>query len=263
MRVRVLGAYGAPYFEKKAAGGGRGYRSSCFQVNQTVLLDGGSIGGALDIDEMAQLRYVFLSHAHLDHTHGLPFMTENVFGKVKQPIVIASTEDVLDDLRKHLFNDHIWPDFSVIPSRSNPIIRYEPMKVGHPVSVEGITVTAVRVNHTVPTVGFLVNDDHSAIIYSGDTWKTDEIWDRASRMDHLKAAFIESSFPNRFGQLAYDARHLTPALTYEEFLKIRQKDISLYTYHMKIPYLDEMKKELLALPNKRIHIVEDGQIMEF
>ncbi len=261
MKVRVLGCYGSAFF-KKEKGVCTHYHSSCFQVNDAVLIDAGTASGPLDIKELVRLRYVFISHAHLDHTHSLPFMAENLFGKIKHPVVIISTEKILESLKAHLFNNHIWPDFTAIPNKSNPILRYETLKVGVPVEREGLKITAIAVNHTVPAVGFLVEDRKSAFVYSGDTYKTDEIWDRASRIKSLKTAFIESTFPNRFSELAFLSKHLTPELTYQEFLKINKKDIPFYLYHMKVPYLDELKKDVGMIKDKRVHLPQDGLVLD-
>ncbi len=261
MKVRVLGCYGS-LFSTEGTDHCTHYHSSCFQVNETMLIDAGGANEPLTLDAMAKLRYVFLSHAHLDHTHSLPFMAENLFGKIKQPIVIVSTEPVLASLKNHLFNDQIWPDFTAIPDRINPILRYEVIEAGVPVVREGLTITAVPVNHTVPAVGFLVEDRQSAFVYSGDTYKTEEIWDRASRIQSLKAAFIETTFPNRFGALAEVSKHLTPELTYQEFQKIQQKNIALYLYHMKYPYLDELKKDIARINDGRVHLLQDGLVLE-
>lgn len=262
MKVRVLGCYGS-VFSRQEKGVCTNYRSSSFQINQTVLIDAGTISGPLNIKEMAKLRYIFISHAHLDHTYSLPFLAENILGKIKHPIVILSTEKILESLKTHIFNDHIWPDFTAIPDKLNPILRFETIKVGVPVQREGLKITAVHVNHTVPAVGFLVEDRQSAFVYSGDTYKTDEIWDRAACIKSLKAAFIETTFPNCFGELAFLSKHLTPELTYQEFLKMNRKDISLYLYHMKVPYLDELKKDIRRLKDKRVHLLQDGMVLEF
>jgi ribonuclease BN (tRNA processing enzyme) len=262
MKVRVLGCYGS-LFTTEEEGRCAHYHSSCFQVNESVLIDAGGANGPLNLAAMAKIRYVFLSHAHLDHTHSLPFMAENLFGKIVQPIVIVSTEPVLSTLQRCLFNDQIWPDFTKIPNPENPTLRYEPIEVGRPMVREGLTVTAVAVNHTVPAVGFLVESGSSAFVYSGDTYQTEEIWDRASRLPSLTTAFIEMTFPNRFGALAEASKHLTPELTYREFLKIQKKEIVLHPYHMKYPYLDELRKELSQIEDPRIHPLQDGQVLTF
>lgn len=261
MRVRVLGCYGADFFEKEN-GKAKRYNPSGFLINRTVVLDAGTVCGALTLPELSALRYIFISHAHFDHIQSLPFLAETIFGRISTPIVIVSVDEVIQTLKKHFFNDHLWPDFTKLPSE-NPILRYQSLSVGTPMEVEGLRITAIRVNHLVPTIGFLIEDDTSALIYSGDTWETDEIWKAASKVDRLKAVFVESSFPNHLGDLAAASGHLTPTLSYREFQKIKRPDVPLYIYHMKPPYLEEIRKEIASLHNKNIQLLEDGQVFDF
>jgi hypothetical protein len=65
----------------------------------------------------------------------------------------------------------------------------------------GLRIVPVRVNHLVPTVGFLISDERTTILYSGDTYQTEDLWRAASSMPSLKAAFIEVSYPNPMGPL--------------------------------------------------------------
>lgn len=259
MRIRVLGCYGAEFYQ-----GGktpRRYNPSGFLFNQSVLLDAGTICGALTLSELKALRYIFLSHAHFDHIQSLPFLAETLYAKLDQPIVIISIPEVINVLQKHFFNDALWPDFTRIPTEKRPTLCYQTMEPGKPVEVEGLRVTAIQVSHIVPTVGFIVEDPKAAIVYSGDTWETSDIWQAASQVNRLKAIFLESSFPDQLSSLAKISGHLTPQLTYREFQKIQRPDLPLYVYHIKPPYLGEVKKQIKALHNENIHLLEDGQIL--
>ena len=262
MRVRVLGCYGADFYAKEK-GRGKRYNPSGFLIDQSVVLDAGTIVGALTLKELTALRYIFLSHAHFDHIQSLPFLAETLFGKVRNPIVIVSVDEVIDILKKHFFNDHLWPDFTRLPNGENPILRYQSLSVGAPMTVEGLKVTAVRVNHIVPAIGFIVEDDRSALVYSGDTWETDEIWKIASGIDRLKAVFVESSFPDQLARLAEISGHLTPQLSYREFQKMKRPDIPLYIYHIKPPYLSEVRAQIKGLKNKKVRLLRDGQVLHF
>ncbi|HLG22951.1 MAG TPA: 3',5'-cyclic-nucleotide phosphodiesterase [Candidatus Manganitrophaceae bacterium] len=261
MRVRVLGCYGADFYEKEKRRSKR-YNPSGFLLNQSVVLDAGTICGALTLPELAKIRYVFLSHAHMDHIQSLPFLAEILFGKIQSPIVIVGIDEVVAVLKKHFFNDALWPDFTRLPTPEHPILRYQTIEIGKPMQVEGLEVTAIRVSHIVPTVGFIIEDDRSAMVYSGDTWETEEIWKAASRTDRLKAVFIESSFPDQLSMLAKITGHLTPGITHREFKKIKRPALPLYVYHMKPPYLAEIKKQVRELKNKNIHLLRDGQVIE-
>ena len=123
-------------------------------------------------------------------------------------------------------------------------------------------MTPIRVNHVIPTVGYIIDDGISSVVYSGDTYKTEKIWKEASKRDNLKAAIIETSFPDRLSSLAVLSGHLTPAILKEEFRKIGKPDIPLFVYHMKPQHLEEIKKDIGALKMHNIVILDDGKEME-
>ena len=262
MKIKVLGCYGADFYEKKEGKAIR-YNPSGFLINRSVALDAGTLCGALTLTELTQIRYVFISHAHLDHIQSLPFLAEILYGKIQSPVVIVSIAEVIEVLQKHFFNGHLWPDFTRLPTSENRILAYQVIPVGKPMEIEGLKVTAIHVSHIVPTVGFIVEDDQSAIVYSGDTWQTEELWKVAAQIKNLKAIFVESSFPDQLSRLAMISGHLTPKLTLQEFNKVHRPDLPLYVYHMKPPYLDEIRRQIRGLRKKGVHLLRDGQRLHF
>ncbi len=69
MKVKVLGAYGSE---------GPSQRPTAFLVDDRVLVDAGTVGGALSVPEQIEIEYALVSHAHLDHTVGLAFLTDTL-----------------------------------------------------------------------------------------------------------------------------------------------------------------------------------------
>jgi cAMP phosphodiesterase len=144
-------------------------------LDGTVLLEAGSVTSTLSLAEQLEIRHVLLSHAHLDHTGGLAYLADNrcchrASSGNGQALTVSSVEPVVADLRDHLFNDRIWPDFSVIPSARDPIVRLAALRPGvaQPIG-DHLTVIPVPVHHTVPTVDFIVHDDAGALVLSGSS----------------------------------------------------------------------------------------------
>jgi len=260
MNIRVLGCFGSDFYSK-AGGHEKRYNPSSFLINDTIALDAGALCGTLTLSELMAIRYVLLTHSHLDHIQSLPFLAETLFGKITAPIVILGIKEVIDNLKRHLFNNLIWPDFTRLPTKEHPILRYQTITADKPLMLSNVKITPIRVNHVVPAVGFIIEDDRTAIVFSGDTGKTDEIWKRAADHPYLKAAFIETSFPNRLLPLAKISGHLTPQLAYEEFKKIGRPSLPFYAYHIKALYLSEIQKELKAI--KKASPLYDGQELTF
>ena len=115
MRLKVLGAFGSD---------GQGQRPSAFLVDDRVLVDAGTVGGALSVPEQTAITHALISHAHLDHTVGLAFLTDSLAMVAPERSVTAcSIAPVIDTLRTHCYNDALWPDFTTIPTRENPVQR--------------------------------------------------------------------------------------------------------------------------------------------
>jgi len=249
MELRVLGCSG---------GEAGGERLTGLLVNGTVAIDAGSLTQGLTVQEQVGIRHIFLTHSHLDHICSLPFYTKNVFGHTESPVAIRALPETLDVLRRHLFNDELWPDFSVIPSPDNPIICYSEIVPEQVYEVEGLRITPVAVNHLVPCVGYRVEDDHSAFIFTSDTAETERIYEVANGTPNLKLFITEVSFPNRQRGLAAASRHLTAELLSGELKKL-QAGVPVAIYHLTPGDRPAILPELEALHDPRIRLLKQDE----
>jgi len=259
MNIKALGCYGAEYSTTDADGATVTYNTSGFLVDRFTVIDAGTLSTSLNLNELTQIRHVLLSHIHFDHIKGLPFLADTVFGKIPAPIEIHSLDEILAGLHRHLLNDTVWPDFTKIPNARQPTFRLSELQEDIVQTVGGLQVIPVRVNHIVPTVGFILQDSSGGVLYSGDTHETKRIWEVAAKTTHLKAVIIETSFPNDLHQLAVKSGHLTPRLLAQEFAKIGKPDIPLYVYHMKPQYVEQLTAEIKALKIPNVRLLKDGQ----
>jgi ribonuclease BN (tRNA processing enzyme) len=226
-------------------------------VNDALCVDAGAVTDALSLEEQERVRAVLVTHSHMDHVASLPFLVENVFGRTRGPLEVLAPDDVLDALRTHLFNDALWPDFSRIEGQDGPSVTFRAVPVGAPFSADGLTATAVKVSHVVPTYGYVLADERAAVVFSGDTGPTEEIWAAARRTPNLKALFVECSFPSDLQRIADVSCHLTPRTLRAEMAKF-PKDVPIYLYHMKPPALDRLAAEIAALGEPRLVVLADG-----
>ena len=258
MEIKALGCYGAELASKDASGKTTVFNTSGFLVNRSVIIDAGTISSSLPLEELTRLRHVLLSHIHFDHIKGLPFLADTVQGRIAAPIQIHSIEEVLAGLHEHVLNDRVWPDFTRLPDPGRPTFQLSDLKEEVRRAVDGLEIVPVRVNHVIPTVGFIIADEDGAVLYSGDTHETRRIWEVAARVTRLKAAIIETSFPNEMHELAVQSGHLTPNLLAREFAKLGRPDIPLYVYHMKPQFMDLMTAEIKALKIPNVVLLKDG-----
>jgi ribonuclease BN (tRNA processing enzyme) len=229
------------------------------------MVDAGTIGAALRLDEQKRIRHILLSHLHFDHIQGLPTLADNLVegdSAGGEPIQLTSVASVVAGLRVHLFNGAVYPDFFSLPDPQHPIYLCRTIQEGVEHEVAELRVQAIRVNHLVPTVGFLIRDETATVLYSGDTYVTDEIWNVAARVPTLKAVLVETSFPNRLSELARMSKHLTPELVAGELKKLGRPDVPVYIYHLKPRFREEIIGELAQLGIKHLTVLEEGQEIE-
>jgi cAMP phosphodiesterase len=250
MKIRVLGAFG---------GEGLGHRPSAFLINDRTLIDGGTVTGALSVPQQLSVEHAIVSHCHLDHIAGLVYLTETLgFCETGAAVTIASIDPVVSTLRSGVFNNILWPDFSKIPHADVPVVKYRTLVEEVEQRLGDLWVTPVQVNHTVPTTGFIIREDGVAVVYSGDTKATDDIWKAAGKLGRdLKAVFVETSFPNRLQALADLSGHLTPQTLGSEIAKIKGYDGPVYVYHVKSQYIMDIEREIDALNRRDVIVVRD------
>jgi cAMP phosphodiesterase len=256
MEIRVLGCYGSQL---------PGYNTTSFLVDRKLLIDGGTITSALSLDEQSKIESILVTHAHLDHVRDIMFLADNlnIQSSRMHSVSIFSTEGVLEHLRQYLFNNVIWPDFTQIPNRENPIIRFQTMVPELGLRIEDFQVTAVRVNHSIETVGFIIEDHTGAILFTGDTGPTERIWELALKAPDLKAIFVETSFHDEMAHIAALSGHLTPATLEMELEKLKDRNVEIYLFHMKpLQDLDSFKQAIGMIRNRNIHMLHDGQIVK-
>jgi len=239
MEFRVLGSFG---------GDSPDCRMTSFLIDGSVVIDAGAITRALTIDEQRGIRHVLISHTHMDHTATLPFLIENIFGTHPEPVSIYCSKRVLGAVKRHLFNNDTWPDFSRIPDHLEPSVRFQEIVAEEPFSITGLPggdleITAIPVDHIVPTTGFLIRQGSSSIIFTSDTGPTERVWRVADTTPDLKAVITECSFPNRLQAVADVSLHLTPTTLAGELSKLH-REIPVLVYHFKPPYVDELRNEL-------------------
>ncbi len=250
MRISILGCGG---------GKGNGSRPTAFLIDGKLLLDCGTATEVLSLKEFVLIDHIIVSHAHIDHIGDLPYIANLAFDVRKDPIVLHATEEAIKDISAHIFNWRIWPDFPNIPSAKNAKLSYKALNHEKKVAVDQYRILAIPVNHTVPTVGYLINDGEIALAYTGDTYNTDLFWEKIRGEKKLRAVIIECSFPNRLEEAAWTTRHLTPNLLEGEVNKLNRDDVEIYVSHIKPVFKKEVVAELRKLSKRLpLNILEDG-----
>jgi len=253
MKIRVLGCHGSQLPHRN---------TTSFLLGKNVLMDAGSVTPVLTLEEQLRIDYIFVTHAHLDHVRDIMFLADNLYyAKRKKPLVICSSQGIVENIHRHLFNNVIWPDFSRIPSAKAPLIKFEILTPGRKKTLGDWQVRAIGVDHTVETMGFLMESQDKAVLFLGDTGPTDDVWKIAANTKKLKAIFVETSLPGGMQNIADKTGHLTPVTLVAELKKLKDIKPEIYLYHMKSVYIDLISREIAEIQNKKIHIINDGQVI--
>jgi ribonuclease BN (tRNA processing enzyme) len=253
MKVRVLGCNGSQL---------PNYNTTSLLLDQKVLLDAGTVTTVLSLKEQLKIDYILITHAHLDHVRDLMFLADNIFHqRKKNQLVIVGTKGIIEAIRRHLFNNVIWPDFSRIQSARAPLIKFQIIKPGEKQTIGDFQIRAINVHHVVETVGYVIENKNKTVIFLDDTGPTEEVWQVAKKIKYLKAVFIETSLPDFMKDVANITGHLTPSSLQGELEKLKGKKLDIYLYHIKPSYGEAIRKEVAAIRDRKIHIIKDGQII--
>jgi ribonuclease BN (tRNA processing enzyme) len=226
---------------------------SSYLINGSVAIDAGCLGFSGTPQQQEAINHLFLTHSHIDHTGSLPIFVENAWTPTARCPCVYGSHETLDAVQKHIFNNIIWPDFVSLSQRMPPFLEVRLLHDEQPVEADGLRVTPVRVNHVVPTFGYIVSDGATAVIFGADSGPTDRLWEVAHRTPNLRAVFLEACFPNSLLALAEASLHMTPHMFRREVYKM-PSGIKIVAVHIKVRYREHVVRELqsLGLPNLEI-----------
>src|SRR3954454_21862121 len=75
-----------------------------FLINETIAIDAGSMGFALNVEQLVKVGHVIITHSHLDHVASLPIAIAEVFPRLTRPMRVYATPEVLEAIQAHLLN---------------------------------------------------------------------------------------------------------------------------------------------------------------
>ena len=253
MRIRTLGCSG---------GIGAGSRTTALLIDNDVLIDAGTGIGDLALDDMDAIRHVFLTHAHLDHVAGLPMLVDANFDEnFEVPVTVYARSETVEALKSHLFNDVIWPDFTKLPDEQNPLLQFKICSPGETVRIGHRNFHAVDVNHSVPSLGYTVQNSGGVFAVSGDTKTNETLWPALNSCDDLRVLVIEVSFPDEQEALATTAGHYCPSTMCRDLERLKH-DPEIWLTGMKPGQEERILRQVIdAAPDKNIQMLARGTVI--
>ena len=247
-----------------SGGIGKDLRTTALLVNQHTLIDAGTGVGDLSLEQMQAIDRVFPTHSHLDHVAMLPLLIDTVGAFRSKPLLVHALPATCEALRQHVFNWHIWPDFSVIPDPLSPFLRYEPLHPGQLIAVEpGLTVRVLPAEHTVPAVGFWLDSGEGSLVFTGDTTVQNAFWDQVNQIGNLRHLLIETAFSVKERPLAERSKHLSPDMLASELAKL-DRPATIHVTHLKPGEAELTMQQARRLsPTLDLKMLANGQMLVF
>jgi ribonuclease BN (tRNA processing enzyme) len=254
MKLTVLGCSG---------GIGSGRHTTCFLLDDDILIDAGTGITTLSLEQLAKIDHVFLTHSHLDHVLGLPLLLDAVGDRRGRSVTVHALPDTLDILSEHLFNWKLWPDFREIPDAESPWLRFQSLALGSGLTLGGRTLTSLPAHHTVPACGYRISNDQRSLVFTGDTTRCDALMHALNDMDDLGDLIIETSFENGLRDIAMASMHHHPDSLAHELVRLKVHP-RIWITHLKpgneAPILEELR---LLMPGREILPLRQGQVIEW
>ncbi len=175
-------------------------------IDGVLALDAGSLSSGLSLAEQGRLEAILLSHQHYDHLKDLPTLGLACMGLGTKAIYAPAP--VLEELRGHLFNGRLYPDFTAKPSPEKPAFRLFPVEPRQPLDIQGYRVTAFPISHTPSSVAYEVRAPGGpSLLYTGDTGPgLASLWGEVSP----RLLITELTGPDSWEETMLEGGHLTP-----------------------------------------------------
>lgn len=237
-RLVALGTAGAP---------ARGRLTTTFVLSGGVLIDTGAAAHGLDPARRPEIEAVFLSHAHLDHTLGLPFLLG------RAPLAVHGLRHTLDAVRECLLDGRIWPDLA---DRAT----WHVLPKSGPVEVSSWEIEAGPARHTIPCATYFCRRGDFAVAIVGDTSYDEDVvrWVAERRPD---ACVVECSFGDALAATALRWGHQT-ARDLPGWRNALGRDCRIYVTHVKPLHERAVHAECEALGDPGLFLLQDGDVIQ-
>jgi len=235
--IKILGAHNCESQNTKLAS---------LLIDDSVVLDAGGLTSSLSLPAQQKLKAILLTHQHYDHIRDIPALGMSLFLSGAN-INIYSISPVYDILSGQLFNGKLYPNFLERPEW-NPTLKFTVIEPHKAEQIEGYSVLAIPVNHSVPAVGYQVTSpDGKVLFYTGDTGPgLADCWQQVSP----QLLVIEVTGSDRFEQFGRESGHLTPSLLKQELVIFRELKNYLppvVIVHMSPGLEEEIRAEIAAV----------------
>lgn len=236
----------------------------------------------LDLVDLSTIDACFVTHFHLDHAAGLPFLTEKTDFKGKV-FMTHPTKAIL----KWLLNDYIRiinassdTDFYSEKDLQNCYDKIIPIDYHQEININGIKVIALNAGHVLGAAMFLIKIEESILLYTGDFSREEDRHLKAAESPNCKVDALitestygvqchlsrderESRFTNTISKIVLrNGRCLLPVFALgraQELLLILEEHWTENPHLQKIPiyYASALAKKCIGIYQTYINMMND------
>ncbi len=254
MKIHILGA-----------GGSKTPQSSFISIliDDILALDAGNITSALDLKAQAKIKYILISHSHLDHIKDICFLADNRVLLNSMSFYVFASEEVIKHIKTHIFNDIIWPDFTKIPSQENPVLFLKSIPKNTTFSIEEYEVLSLKVKHSLGARGYFIKKENKTLFYTGDIGFDKNFW-KSLKDFKIDVLFVDISYSDRLKELALKTNHLTPSLFIECIKELNSLPSKIYAVHSKFDFAEEIIKNFKKVSEffPEVTLLQGGEVFE-
>ena len=251
MEINILGCSGAKSVGKSP---------TSFLIDNKILIDGGSVVSKLESSFILEnIKCVLLTHSHFDHIMELPFLLELFLQNGSGSLPVYASNESIESLYSNIFNYQCWPNLFEIAEKRNKNLNLLEYSNLNQFEFQDYIITPIKVNHTVTTHGFIIDNREVSFGFTGDTYATDLFWEQCNSKENLKAIIVDVSFPGNMPEDAEMTKHMSTKVLAQELDKLNSKEIKILVSHMKPNLTEEIKADLTnAGLDYDISFLEDG-----
>ncbi len=237
-------------------------RTTCYQVDDDILIDTGTGAGELSLAQSIAIDAVFLTHSHLDHCALLPMLADAAGSFRDAPLTVYALPETIATLKEHMLNGQLWPDYTSLPTPARPYIRFLPLRLGETVTLGSRRITALPARHAVPCSAYRVDNGRASWVYSADTTFCEDFWHALNGIDNLRYLLIEATFRNDNAIGAEHSGHTTANLL-AQGLGLLERPVEMFIVHMEAGYEDVTVREVLQAAGEfKPKVLQRGHVFE-
>ncbi|HEY8505583.1 MAG TPA: hypothetical protein VIL46_13445, partial [Gemmataceae bacterium] len=156
----------------------------------------------------------------------------------------------------------LYPGAERLVALSPPFVQFEVLEPGRPVTLEGVRVTPLEIDHTIPTFAFRLESERAGVVVVTDTGPTGLIREIAGETPRLKAVFLEASFPDELAWLAEASKHLTAGQFLEQARRF-PAGVAALAIHLKPRFAERVAAEIEAAGLGHVRVAVPGHEYRF